>query len=282
MYISLGNQQFRGYKSGHGSKIVILIPGGPGLTIDYLQTIHEMLPEDLFTVISYQPSGTFGNVNTPMLPSVRQYAEELRSILETLEIKSCYLLGHSWGGVIAQEFLRQFPTYPIEGIILANSFISGVQLKNALIKRAKQLPDNFYQQSQEILQSGQTDQYTQILLQTWIPNFLCRIHPLPDPILCSLTPLADSPVYYYYLGYDLLEISGALKYWNRTDSLEDITCPVLIMSGEYDYLSNEENQKTAAKIKDCQLWYEAGTSHMPMYEKPNHFAHALNYFLMNN
>ena len=279
MYITLGNKQFRYYKSGRGPHQIILIPGGPGLTIDYLEIIHKSLPEDFFTVISYQPSGTFGNIGTPFLPSIHQYAQELMSILDNLDIKNCSLIGHSWGAVIVQEFLASFPDFPIDHVVLANCFSSGRQLERAIKQRAKQLPDDFRKHSQSLLANSQTSHYIQLLMQYWLPNFFCRVDPLPEAIEKSLSQLGDSAVYYYYLGFDLLQLNGALIFWDRSDLLHKITCPVLVITGEYDYLSLEDNTQICSQIRNCVLWFMPGTSHMPMYEQPREFSQTLLSFL---
>jgi pimeloyl-ACP methyl ester carboxylesterase len=51
---------------------------------------------------------------------MRYYAQCLRELLDSLGLNSVFLLGHSMGGVIAQEFYRMFPTY-VRALILADT-----------------------------------------------------------------------------------------------------------------------------------------------------------------
>lgn len=90
-------------------------------------------------------------------------------------------------------------------------------------------------------------------------------------MLKSIAPVFDSTVYFYYLGFDLINPNGALMYWDRTANLPSIDCPVLLMSGDYDYLTYDDNLEIIGNIPHGELWYEKNTSHMPMYENQPSF-----------
>jgi pimeloyl-ACP methyl ester carboxylesterase len=53
-------------------------------------------------------------------PSMSFYADCLRGLLDSLNLKEIFLLGHSTGGVIAQEFYRTNPDY-VRALILADT-----------------------------------------------------------------------------------------------------------------------------------------------------------------
>jgi len=271
MYLTLDNQQIKVHTTGVGAIDILLIPGGPGFTLDYLQVVHKMFPPDHFRVISYQPSGTQGNINNPFLKSMKDYAAELKSVLDAFHITSCYLLGHSWGGVIAQEFLFQYPAFHTKGVILANCAASGTQLTHAIKARARNLPETFHDRRNELLATGSFDDYFALLFEYWLGRHFCRVDPVPGEVLKSIAPVFDSTVYYYYLGFDLINPGGALLYWDRTANLPFINCPVLQMSGDYDYLTYEDNLEIISQIPQGELWYEKNTSHMPMYENQPSF-----------
>lgn len=277
--LTLSDKRIKYHRSGRGGQVLLLIPGGPGLTLDYLNIIHRSVPADQFTVITYNPSGTFGNENAPFHKSVKAYADELMALIQALKLESYFLLGHSWGGVIAQEFLFHYPSFPIQGVILANSFTSGIHFANSLKDRAKDLPKSFHDQRELHLEQGNGAGLDVLIGEYWFPKHVCRTQPMPAELLASLTPLSNSPVYYYYLGHDLLNISGAILSWNRTDNLKEIKCPVLIMSGKYDYLTREENQAIVSQIPNGSLWFGNHSGHLPMIDEPTEFISALLQFV---
>jgi len=82
-----------------------------------------------FKVIAWDAPG-YGRSSDPPLesikPSIRFYADCLRSFLESLGLRSVFLLGHSAGGAVAQEFCRAYPDY-VRALVLADTRDVGSQ-----------------------------------------------------------------------------------------------------------------------------------------------------------
>ena len=76
-----------------------------------------------FTVIAWDAPG-YGRSSDPLIkpikPSIRFYVDCLRSLVDLLELKDISLLGHSAGGVVAQEFYRAYPDY-VRALVLADT-----------------------------------------------------------------------------------------------------------------------------------------------------------------
>src|SRR5579863_10381063 len=62
-----------------------------------------------FKVIAWDAPGYGGSSDPSGHPSMRYYADRLRELLDALGIDRTFLLGHSTGGVVAQEFYRANP-----------------------------------------------------------------------------------------------------------------------------------------------------------------------------
>ena len=79
-----------------------------------------------FKVIAWDAPG-YGCSSDPVgKPSMRFYANCLRGMLDALAIDRIYLLGHSTGGVVAQEFYGAFPDR-VHALILADTRYQGSQ-----------------------------------------------------------------------------------------------------------------------------------------------------------
>ena len=77
-----------------------------------------------FKVIAWNAPG-YGQSSGPVgRPSIRFYADRLRGLLDALGLKSIFLLGHSIGGVVAQEFYRTNPEY-VRALILCDTRFLG-------------------------------------------------------------------------------------------------------------------------------------------------------------
>lgn len=279
MFLSIGARKLSYTKTGHGPVSVLLLQGGPGLTKDYFSTIHQSLPENEFTVVSYNPSGTAGNETAPFYKSVAAFAREVKDVLDALNLKDVFLLGHSWGTAVVQEFLVLFPSENIKGIILANGFSSGRQVADSVRKRVLQLPAAFHEKYNKLAKEGDGGGIDALLGEYWFPSFFCRLPQLPEDIGKSLAGLQESAMYYYFIGSDLLNLNGALKSWDRTTELSKIKVPTLVMSGEFDYGSRDDFDQMVSMIPNAEAWYEMNVSHFPMYEKPDSFRNALLAFL---
>jgi proline iminopeptidase len=279
MLLSLADRKLTYKKSGFGATTVVLISGGPGFTIDCLSIIHTLLPENEFTVISYNQSGTAANENAPFYKSIQRYAQELLEVLQVLGVEEVYLLGHSWGTAIVQEFLFQYPEAKIRGVIMVNPFSSGANLVNAIKTRAAELPEAFHERRKALSDKGDGDGLDGLIGEFWFSRFVCRLEQIPTDILSSLSNLHDTAMYYYFLGHDLMTLNGAIMQWNRSTELKQIKIPALVMSGEYDYSSRADIEAMARAIPKAEVWYEEGVSHFPMYEKPVEFQQSLISFL---
>ena len=79
---------------------------------------------DGFKVIAWDAPG-YGRSSDPAgRPSMAFYASCLRGLLDAIGVDHIYLLGHSTGGVVAQEFYRSYPEY-VRRLILADTRYMG-------------------------------------------------------------------------------------------------------------------------------------------------------------
>lgn len=282
MTLQLANRRLSYHKTGTGSTTLLLIPGGPGLTTQSLAIIHRMLPEEEFTVISYNASGVGKNETAPFYKSVGAYARELKDVIDALNVSNLFLLGHSWGSAVLQEFLALYPEAELRGVILVNTFSTGEALAKSIQARAATLPAAFHERYAKALAQKDGDALDALIGEYWFSKYICRLPALPDDIASEVGGLRDTPMYYYFLGNNLLNIRGALLDWDRSSELTQIKVPTLIMSGEFDYASQHEMEALAKAIPRASLWYEKEVSHFAMYEKPEAFQGELLKFLRAN
>jgi pimeloyl-ACP methyl ester carboxylesterase len=75
-----------------------------------------------FKVIAWDAPGYGRSADPPagVVPSMHFYADRLARLLDSLGLTKIFLLGHSKGGGIAQEFYRQYPEY-VRALILADT-----------------------------------------------------------------------------------------------------------------------------------------------------------------
>src|SRR5207253_2724459 len=83
----------------------------------------EILSRD-FQVIAWDAPG-YGKSSDPEgRPSMAYYARQLAGLLDELKLDRIHLVGHSFGGVVAQEFYRAYPDR-VDRLILADTTFRG-------------------------------------------------------------------------------------------------------------------------------------------------------------
>jgi pimeloyl-ACP methyl ester carboxylesterase len=119
---ALGRTQIHYESAGEGSALVLLHGIGSNST-SWKRQLSELSQD--FRVIAWDAPG-YGRSSDPPAgpPSMRIYADCLRAFLLSLQLDRIGLLGHSMGGVIAQEFYRVYPDF-VNALILADTTCGG-------------------------------------------------------------------------------------------------------------------------------------------------------------
>ncbi|MBS1566401.1 MAG: proline iminopeptidase-family hydrolase, partial [Bacteroidetes bacterium] len=113
---------------GNNPKIkLLLLNGGPGATHEYFECMENFLPKEGIEFIYYDQLGC-GNSDNPKdtsmwdLPRFVEEVEQVRSALQ-LDSSNFYLLGHSWGGILAMQYALKYQQH-LRGLIISNMMAS--------------------------------------------------------------------------------------------------------------------------------------------------------------
>src|SRR6476661_9337764 len=106
---------------------LLLLNGGPGATHEYFECMENFLPAAGIEFIYYDQLGC-GNSDNPKdtamwdLPRYVEEVEQVRTALG-LDKDNFYLLGHSWGGILALEYALKYQQH-LKGLIISNMMAS--------------------------------------------------------------------------------------------------------------------------------------------------------------
>jgi len=105
---------------GSGEPLIFLA-GGPGLNADYLEAIWGKLSSDYRCIVLDQ-RGT-GKSILPKVDSVsltmENYVSDLEALRNHLKLEQITLIGHSWGGMLAMEYVSK-KHKSVKNLILLN------------------------------------------------------------------------------------------------------------------------------------------------------------------
>ena len=128
---SEGYLSFRGYRTWYRTMgdlrsgvPLLLLHGGPGIPGgSYDQLMTELA--DRWPVVRYDQigCGRSDRPNDPSLWRVQTFVEELTALRDTLGLDRMHLLGHSWGGMLAIEYLLTRPE-GVRSLVLSSSLCS--------------------------------------------------------------------------------------------------------------------------------------------------------------
>ncbi|KKK13540.1 hypothetical protein ARAM_001713 [Aspergillus rambellii] len=102
-----------------GDPIVVIIAGAGDVASSYVAL--EPLVSSFSRILIYDRSGLGQSQSTPTDPSAVRAAEELRMLLQAADISPPLLLmGHSYGGIVAREFLHLYAD-EVAGMVLCDA-----------------------------------------------------------------------------------------------------------------------------------------------------------------
>ncbi len=93
------------YGEGH-PETVILLHGGPGVP-DYLGDVAAQLSRR-FRAVTFDQRGTGQSAARDRSFSLDRYLDDINAVAGFFGLQSFHLFGHSWGGLLAQLYARQF------------------------------------------------------------------------------------------------------------------------------------------------------------------------------
>jgi len=182
------------------SRPLVVLHGGPGISHDYMIPISDIasFPEPR-AIIFYDQMGngqsTHLQLKEPAFWTIDLFIDELVNLLSYFGIGESFdLLGHSWGSILAAEFIIRRQPSGLKHLILANSLASA-RLRNIAVARLrKQLPEETQTILRECAAVGDTssDKYKAALF-VYYKHFLCRLEPIPKPILFSFEQSQKNP-----------------------------------------------------------------------------------------
>jgi len=271
-------------KVGEGKIKILLLHGGPGFSHDYLECFDDFLPKEGIEIYYYDQLGC-GNSDVPTdttLWRTSRYVEEVEQVRKGLGLDNFYILGHSWGSVLAMEYLDKYQSH-VKGAVLSNmtasikDFVNYTSwLKSSLFTETeKKLFDSL-----DRAQAYSSPQYTDLLMNKLYKQVVCRlpIEKWPEPLNRAFKKPNQS-IYIQMQGIDEFHVTGNLKNWDFWDRLPKIEVPTLVLGGIHDEMNPESMKKESRLLPNSRLYLCPEGSHMAMYDDQKRYFTSLITFL---
>jgi proline iminopeptidase len=264
-------------RAGSGSKTPILtLHGGPGAAHNYLLPLRALADER--TVIFYDQLGC-GKADSPAdekLYTIQRSVDEVDALRQALGLKEIILYGHSWGSMLAIEYMCQGRGIGVKQLIVGGALASVPQAMAGQQRLISQMPDGKGKRMHALEKAGRTQgKEYQALVQLFYDLHVCRAKPLPVDAAKSLEICDKSIAYRVMNGPNEFTITGVIKDWDRRKNLGLINAPTYITTGQFDEVTLDCHQTIQQGIKGARLEIFPGCSHMTMSEQPDIYVAAL-------
>ena len=260
---------------GKGDPLFI-IPGGPGSAHSGLRDF-----DSLATHCALVYFDGFGRGKSDQAKDVKEYSidrdvEDIEGIRKALGYEKINVLGHSYGGVVAQLYAVKYGNH-LKHLIIANSFYSGGMWQENDDNSNSEISENYpevWERLMKVRNAGSiSSDSDHIAIYGEVPyGFLYAYN--PGNFLKGLDPKYPNPfngaLYYQLVGADGDFIIGSDMYnFDVRKQLKDLKMPVLIVAGRFDRVSVP---KCAVRYKEycpqAQFVMFEKSGHNPQVEEP--------------
>jgi len=268
-------------KVGSGPKTPLLtLHGGPGAGHNYLLPLAALADER--PVIFYDQLGC-GKADSPpdeKLYTVQRSVDELTAVRQALSLQKIHLFGHSWGSMLAIEYMCQTGGPGVDRLILGGALASVPQANAGQMRLIAQMPhgDGAKLHALEKAHKETSPEYQKLVDEFYRLHVLRLDKPPPDAA-ASFDILGKSIAYRVMNGPNEFTIVGVIKDWDRRKDLGKIKTPTLIITGTYDEVTLDCHKTIQKGVKGSKLVVLPGCSHMAMAEKPALYVKTVRSFL---
>ena len=259
---------------GNNPKIkLLLLNGGPGATHEYFECFENFLPAEGIEIIYYDQlgCGNSDNPNDVALWDLARYVEEVEQVRKALNLDASnfYMLGHSWGGILAMEYALKYQ-HNMKGLIISNMMSSCPEYgKYADEVLSKQMDPKVLTEIKQIEAAKDfvNPRYMELLIPNFYEKHILRFpaKEWPEPVNRSFAKMNQS-LYVSMQGPSEFGISGKLEKWDRKSDLKNITIPTLVIGAKYDTMDPKHMEEMSKLVQNGTYLFCPKGSHMDFYD----------------
>lgn len=264
---------------GSGTKTPLLVlHGGPGVPSYYLKPLAALADDRPVIFYDQLGCGHSPAPNDSALWTIDRFVEGLASVRKALGLRKIDLYGHSWGSILATEYMLTKPS-GVESVIMAGPAISIPRWVHDADSLLTTLPDSVQQVIRENEEAGTTDSPAyQDAVMVYYQKYLARKQPWSADIDSSFAQI-NPALYQYACGPSEFSITGFLRGYDRTGQLNQIKVPVLFIAGQYDEVTPSTMKYYQDLIPGSKLVIVPDAGHLAMQDDPVDYVNDLRTFL---
>jgi len=265
---------------------LLFLHGGPGATHEYFEAADSYLPQAGVEYYYYDQLGSASSdqPDDPELWDLDRFVEEVEQVRRALGLSSdnFFLLGHSWGGILAIEYAMKYQRH-LKGLVISNMMASIPaynEYANTVLMPA--MDQDALRAIKELEAAGdfENPRYMELLIPHHYVHHVLRMpaDEWPDPVNRAFAHTNQS-IYVPMQGPSELGASGKLVDWDRFDDLDRITVPTLVIGATHDTMDPRYMERMAERLPDGRFLLCPDGSHMAMYDDQVRYFDGLTAFI---
>ncbi|MFN7998808.1 MAG: proline iminopeptidase-family hydrolase [Bryobacteraceae bacterium] len=252
---------------------VLLLHGGPGATHEYFEAFDSYFPAAGIEYYYYDQLGSAysDQPDFPELWDLPRFVEEVEQVRHALKLdrSNFYLLGQSWGGILATEYALKYQQN-LKGLIISNmvpSIPAYNRYASTVLMPAMDQKVLAEIKTLEAAHQYDNPRYEELLFSTYYVQHILRMPPdrWPDPVKRAFARM-NKKIYVPMQGPSEMGASGKLANWDRTADLTKISVPTLSIGARYDTMEPAEMEKIAKTVQKGRYLFCPNGSHLAIYD----------------
>jgi proline iminopeptidase len=231
-------------------------------------------------------SGRSDNPADSSMWDLNRFIDEVEQVRVALDLGSdnFVLLGHSWGGILAMEYALKHGK-ELKGLVISNMMSSAPSYSRYatdVLMPAMNQDDLAEIREIEVARDFANPRYMELLVRSYYVDHILRMKPgeWPEPVDFSFAHL-NHDLYLTMQGPSEMGIwqEASLANWDRTNDLQFITAPTLVLGGRHDTMDPTFLEMMAARIPSGSSYICENGGHFAMYDDQEAYFEALLGFL---
>ena len=265
---------------------LLLLHGGPGGTHEYFEAMDSFLPAAGVEYYYYDQLGSAysDQPEDPALWDLGRFVDEVDQVRTALGLgpDNFFLLGHSWGGILAIEYALAHQDQ-LAGLVISNMMAS-IPAYNRYAEDVLMpaMDQTVLAEIKQFEAAGTTDdpRYMELLITEHYEHHVLRLPEAqwPDPVVRMFAHV-NQVVYTMMQGPSELGASGRLVDWDRTADLHEIAVPTLAIGAAHDTMDPGHMRWIAETVQHGTYLDCPNGSHCALYDDQDTYMEGLVAFL---
>jgi proline iminopeptidase len=255
---------------------VLLLHGGPAMTHEYMECFESFFPPEGIEFYEYDQLGSYysDQPKDSSLWTTDRFVEEVEQVRKALGLNkdNFFLLGNSWGGILAMEYALKYQDN-LKGLLICNMMAScpeyGKYAQDVLAREMDpKVLDTIHRL--EANKDFSNPRYMELLTTNFYNQHICRLPEWPEPVSRCFKH-ANNEVYTMMQGPSEFGIGGRLANWDRKADLPKIKVPTLTVGAKFDTMDPEHMKWMSTQVQNGKYLFCPNGSHLSMWDDQNIF-----------